>query len=137
MINNSNNNYQTRSNDKIVKDQIGRKYDLEDRTLKFSKQIIDLVKGLPKNTINFELSSQVIRSAGSVGANYREANEAFSKKDFCMRIKICRKEAKETAYWLELLKHNNSLEQISLVDRLIDEASQLVKIFSAIVTSST
>ena len=80
-----------------------KKYDLEDRTEKFAKDVIQFCRKLPKSTINFELISQVVRAAGSVGANYIEANEALSKKDFANRIKICRKEAKESRYWLKLI----------------------------------
>lgn len=109
-------------------------FDLEQRTLEFSKKVIDLIKILPKNTVNFEISSQVIRSAGSVGANYREANDALSKKDFLMRIKISRKEAKETKYWLELLGHNNDFGES--INYLRQESTELIKIFSAILNKS-
>jgi len=78
-------------------------YDLEERTYRFAKQVASFCRKLPKNIINIEYLKQVIRSSGSVGANYIEANEALSKKDFQMRIKICRKEAKESAYWLRLI----------------------------------
>ncbi len=62
-----------------------------------------LVKNLPKSLGNFEDAKQLVRASGSVGANYIEANESLSKKDFIHRIKICRKEAKESRYWLKLL----------------------------------
>ena len=75
-----------------------KKYDLEDRTLELGKEIIRLCKILPANTINFRLIDQSVRSGTSFGANYREANEAFTKKDFIYRMKICRKESKETYY---------------------------------------
>ncbi len=77
-------------------------YDLEDRTFVFAKNVRLYVSQLPKNSLNLEDGKQVIRSSGSIGANYIEANESLSKKDFVMRIKICRKEAKETCYWLRL-----------------------------------
>ncbi len=77
-----------------------KKYDLEDRTFNFAKSVRALVKKLTKTIGNIEDGKQVIRSSGSVGANYIEANESLSKKDFVMRIKICRKEAKESRYWL-------------------------------------
>ena len=108
-----------------------KKYDLEARTLKFAKECINLGKNLEKNIVNQELLGQFIRSAGSVGANYREANEASTKKDFYYRISLCRKEAKETCYWLELILHANVLLQQKL-DTLIDEARQLTRIFSSI-----
>ena len=77
------------------------------------------------------MGKQLIRSAGSVGANYIEADEALSKKDFVMRIKICRKEAKESRYWLELSEPNT--KHTELKAHLIDECTQLLKIFSAII----
>src|SRR3989304_7976108 len=82
-------------------------FDLENRTLEFAKKVIDLVKKLPRNIANLELSRQIIRSGGSVGANYREANDSLGKKDFIMRLRISRKEAKETLHWLELLVEAN------------------------------
>ncbi len=108
-----------------------KKFDLEERTLEFSKRVIDLVKQLPKNTVNFELSPQTIRSAGSIGANYREANDSLGQKDFLMRVRICRKEAKETKYWLELILYNNP-ELKNSINPLIQESSEFVKIFSSI-----
>ena len=77
-----------------------KQYDLEDRTYAFAKGVRAFVRRLPRSIANTEDSKQVVRSSGSVGANYIEANEALRKKDFVMRIKICRKEAKESAYWL-------------------------------------
>ena len=69
-----------------------KQYDLEERTLRFAKEVIEFTKNLPKTIANVEIIKQLIRSSGSVGANYIEANEALSKRDFLMRIKICRKE---------------------------------------------
>jgi len=77
-------------------------YDLEDRTRKFAINVRKFLKKLPKTVSNMENGKQVVRSSGSVGANYIEANEALSKKDFKMRIKISRKEAKESSYWLKI-----------------------------------
>src|SRR3990167_1552102 len=97
-------------------------YDLEERTFKFTKAVIHFVSMLQKTTTNIELIKQVVRSAGSVGANYIEANEALSKKDFSMRVKICRKEAKETQYWLRLIPVviENEKQRV-----LIQEATEL------------
>jgi len=81
-----------------------RQFDLEERTLNFSKDIIEFTDALQRTLANIEMMKQLIRSSGSVGANYIEANEALSKKDFAMRVKICRKEAKESRYWLNLLQ---------------------------------
>ncbi|MEI8349009.1 MAG: four helix bundle protein [Candidatus Omnitrophota bacterium] len=108
------------------------KFDLEGRTLIFAKNCIDLCKMLMCDTINRELISQLVRASGSVGANYREANEALTKKDFFHRIGICRKEAKESKYWLELLSHTNP-KLSNKIEVLADEALQLARIFSAIV----
>jgi len=111
-------------------------YDLEERTLNFAKEVRQFIKTLPKNNINAEDGKQVVRSSGSVGANYIEANEALSKKDFLMRLKICRKEAKESTYWLKLLKETNPLSYKSKIQNLIDESIELVKIFSSIIEKS-
>jgi four helix bundle protein len=88
----------------MTKGENSKQYDLEERTLRFAKEIIDFVGILPKTMANIEIMKQLIRSSGSVGANYIEANEALSKKDFAMRVKICRKEAKESRYWLKLIE---------------------------------
>jgi four helix bundle protein len=112
------------------------KYDLEERTFQFAKAVRLFVKTLPKTVANIEDGKQVVRSSGSVGANYREANEALSKKDFVMRIKISRKEAKESAYWLRLIHETNELENVNEALRLIQEAIELKKILSAILEKS-
>jgi len=106
------------------------KFDLEERTLKFAKQIIKFCQSLPENTINTKLIDQLIRSAGSIGANYREANDSLGKKDFVHRLRIARKESKETIFWLELISEANP--KTSNGD-LIDECSQLRNILSAII----
>ena len=107
-----------------------KQYDLEDRTLQFAKQVFVFVNKLPKTLTTIEISKQVVRSAGSVGANYIEANEAVSRKEFVLRIKICRKEAKETRYWLMLLECSEELQ--SAKEKLIQESTELMKIFGAI-----
>jgi len=85
-----------------------KRYDLEDRTLEFGKRIIRMCRTLPKNNINFRLIDQIMRSGCSIGANYREANETETKKDFLFRLKIARKEGKETIYWLNLIIEANA-----------------------------
>ena len=102
-------------------------YDLEDRTYIFAKNVRLYVYKLPKNIVSVEDTKQLVRSSGSVAANYIEANEALSKKDFVMRIKICRKEAKETILWLRLLEADV---------KLINECTELMKIFGAILEKS-
>ena len=79
-------------------------YDLEERTFQFAKDVRLFVKTLPKTIANIEDGKQLIKASGSVGANYIEANESLGKKDFSMRIKISRKESKESAYWLRLIQ---------------------------------
>jgi len=85
-------------------------YDLEERTFLFAKNVRSFVRKLPKTIADIEDGKQLINASGSVGANYIEANESFSKKDFVFRIKICRKEAKESRYWLRLVFIENSTE---------------------------
>lgn len=124
---------------KIINNQITitkHNFNLEERTLEFAKKVISLCKKLPYNTINHEVVGQLIRASGSVGANYREANDALSKKDFAYRIKICRKEAKESHYWLQLLKEANT-EFIEENEKLSNEAIELKKIFSSIADKSS
>jgi four helix bundle protein len=111
------------------------KYDLEERTLKFAQNCIDLCKIISKDTINSTLINQLIRASGSVGANYREANNSITKKEFFYRIAICRKEAKESKYWLELLLHANQKLSGEIIP-LIDEALQLARIFSSIANNN-
>lgn len=119
----------------MIKNQKSKKYDLEERTLKFAKNVLAFIKTIPKTMANMEITRQLVKSSGSVGANYIEANESLSKKDFVMRIKICRKESKESAYWLKLAEVN---DQVSEKERqsLIQEATELMKIFGSIVEKS-
>jgi four helix bundle protein len=114
-----------------------KRYDLEERTLNFATRIRIFVKKLPKSVGNIEDGKQLIRSSGSIGANYIEANEALSKKDFTMRIKICRKEAKETKYWLMLVDVNNNQGSEKERQELTKESTELMMIFSSIMRKST
>jgi four helix bundle protein len=118
---------------KIQETRYKKVFDLEERTLIFSRNLIKLLKKIQKEEINRELLNQVIRSGTSVGANYREANDALGEKDFYMRIKICRKESKETTYWLDLILFNNSNLSNEL-NVLKQESEELTKIFSAIIS---
>ena len=119
-----------------MNEPIKRTYDLEQRTLEFSKEIRDFVKVLPRTISNVEYASQLIRSSASVGANYIEANESLGKKDFLMRIKISRKEAKESMYWLELVETNASIPLGNRRKSSLQEASELMNIFGAILRKS-
>lgn len=108
-------------------------YNLEDRTYLFARECRFFIKTLPRTLNNTEDGKQLIRASGSVGANYIEANEKLGDKDFLMRVKIARKEAKEAQYWLRLLKDLNSAYQIK-AEVLIIEAVELRKILSSIIT---
>ncbi len=112
-----------------------KRYDLEERTLAFARMVNDYVNKLPKTISNLENGKQLVRSAGSAGANYIEANESLSKKDFLMRAKISRKEAKESRFWLELTNPIEAEQKNKAY--LITEATELIKIFSAIITKSS
>ncbi|MFH1305152.1 MAG: four helix bundle protein [Candidatus Omnitrophota bacterium] len=113
------------------------RYDLKGRTLKFAQRIMMYTKSMPKTTQNFEIIKQLIRSGGSVGANYIEANEALGKKDFLMRIKICKKESKESRYWLTLTEPDiKNKPIINERDLLIKESTELMKIFGSIIEKS-
>src|SRR6266536_2105541 len=105
-------------------------YDLEERTFEFAKASRAFVKKLPRTIGNIEDAKQFIRASGSIGANYIEANEAIGKKDFMMKIKTCRREAKESGYWLRLLDCDGQLEPARA--KLVAEAQELMKIFGAI-----
>jgi four helix bundle protein len=108
-----------------------KNYDLEDRTKQFSYKIIALCKKLPFNAVNKRLIDQLIRSGTSIGANYREANEADTKKDFRNKIRIARKEARETIYWLELISNGNA-NFSNDIRILLEESRQLIKILASI-----
>ncbi len=111
------------------------RFDLEDRTAKFSENIIDFSKKLPQDTITKPIISQLIRAATSIGANYCEADEANSKKDFINKIAIAKKEAKETKYWLRLVAH--TLPEFDLDAReLWKEAQELNLILAVIMRNS-
>ncbi|MDP1884055.1 MAG: four helix bundle protein [Candidatus Moranbacteria bacterium] len=108
-----------------------KNYDLESRTLEFSAEIIAFIKKLNKDIVNIPIINQIIRSATSIGANYREANGASSKKDFHNKIYICKKECKETKYWIELLAKANP-EEAEKCRELWKESQELTLIFSKI-----
>ena len=107
-------------------------YNLEDRTYQFAKNCRIYIKSLPRTISNLEDCKQLVRSSGSVGANYIEANEKLGDKDFAYRLKISRKEAKETKYWLKLLHDLNP--QFSMQSEvLLTEIEELRKILSTII----
>ncbi len=109
----------------------GRQYDLEERTASFGEAIIEFAKSIPKNEITLPLIGQVVRSATSVGANYCEADDASSKKEFRQKIGYCRKEARETKHWLRMIaKASPELREAALP--IWQEAKELHLIFAAI-----
>jgi four helix bundle protein len=120
----------------MTKTQNPKQYDLEDRTLDFAKEVRQFIKKIPKTISNIEDGKQLVRSSGSVGANYIEANESLSKKDFKMRVKISRKESKESRYWLRLIDVNSNIELDKERKKLIQEATELMKIFGSILENT-
>ncbi len=119
---------------KITNKQSG-KYDLEERTALFSEKIIELCKKAPKNDVTRPIIGQLVRSGTSMGANYCEANGASSKKDFKNKIFICKKESKETKYWLRILAKatDEGKEEYRI---LWQEAHELTLIFSKIASNT-
>jgi four helix bundle protein len=111
---------------------MSREFDPERRTAEFAKAVIRLCGTLPKSPVNDRLVGQVVGSAGSIGANYREANDSLGKKDLVQRLKIARREAKESLYWLELISEANSDKgfEIKLLQK---ENEELKNILSAII----
>jgi len=116
----------------MTEDEKPKQYDLEPRTEQFARSARSFIKKLKMTIANIEDSKQCVRSTGSVGANYIEANEALSKKDFLMRIKICRKEAKESRCWLRLIDTENDDRIEKERSELIGEATELMNIFGSI-----
>lgn len=112
------------------------RYDLEQRTFAFAQRVRQFLKQVPKHPANAIDGGQLVRASGSVGANYLEANDALGKKDFLMRIRISRKEAKESCYFLGLLDLEPKEELESERAFLIDEGQQLVRIFSSILSKA-
>lgn len=112
------------------------RFDLEGRTFRFAADVRRLIRRLPRTLCNREDARQLVRSSGSVGANYIEANESLSKKDFRFRVKIARKEAKESRFWLRLLDLRGIAELEQERGQLIGESTELMNIFGAILRNS-
>jgi four helix bundle protein len=116
-------------------EQFSNKYNLEERTAVFGENIISFCKSIKQDTINKPIINQLIRSGTSIGANYCEANNASSKKDFRNKIFICKKEAQETKYWLRMIANCN--EEIKEASRKHwQETHELTMIFQKIISSS-
>src|SRR3989344_4111700 len=109
-------------------------YDLEERTAKFGEAVIDFAKTIKQNPVNSPLINQIVRSATSIGANYCEANNASSKKDFKNKIFICKKESSETKHWLRMIARANQ-DKKDKCKLLWKEANELTMIFSKIIIS--
>lgn len=107
------------------------------RLLRFAEKCQELTSGLPRNISNIEYSKQLIRSSGSIGANYIEAIEGFSRKEFVHRLKICRKETKESVHWLVLIQSSNSESKINKdCEALIAEGRELIRIFASSISTA-
>ena len=117
-------------------EESSKRYDLDERTLRFARDVRAFIKTLPRTVANDEDTRQLVRASGSVGANYIEANDSLSKKDFVMHIKISRKEAKESRYWLRLLDTAGKESSEETRGSLVREATELMNIFGAIVRKS-
>ncbi len=113
----------------------GTKYDLEERTAKFGEAIILFTQSIPKTPSTVPLISQLVRSGTSIGANYCEADDAESRKDFIHKIGIAKKEARETKHWLRMISvaHLQCREKAKI---LLQEAKELHLIFNAITIST-
>ena len=112
----------------------GNKREIHDRIHKFVLLVLQLVKKIPRTTENLVLVKQLVRSATSIGANSLEADGSESKKEFIHRFSIAKREAKETLYWLQLIKETNV--QLADVEVLEDEATQLIRIISKIIINT-
>lgn len=108
---------------------------MEERTKKFSLDVIKFLESLPKNYLGEVMGRQLLRSATSVGANYREANRGESRADFVHKISLAGKEAGETLYWLELLQETG-LGASTKCQELLREADELVAIFTSVSKST-
>lgn len=108
------------------------KYELQTRTKKFHIAVINYCSFFPRNAAGFETAKQLIRSAGSVGANYRAACRGKSKADFIYKIQIVLEESDESLYWLEVTRDAKLIpDKVDQLDSLIKEANELVSIFNA------
>jgi len=120
----------------MLKTQSSKHYDLEDRSFNFAKRCADFIRKAPRTLTNIEYCKQLARASRSQAANYIEANESLSKKDFAHRIKISRKESKESRLWLRLIEVGNNNDLQREQESLIVEALELTKIYGSIVEKS-
>ena len=126
----------TKKENKIEEPE-GKYFDLEERTFKFAKDVLAFMKTVKPTIANREFNKQLVRSSSSVGANYIEASNYLGKKDFTHKIGICRKEAKESNYWLRLIEIDKEDKQIvDMNQKLQKEAFELMLIFGSIFRNS-
>jgi len=121
------------TNAKLHKSQ----HDLEKRAFQFAKSVRLFARKLNLSISNIEDAERLLRSSGSMGANYMVASHSSSKRDFLSRVRICRRDAKESAYWLKLIGEVNGKEVKMESTKLYQEAVQLTKLFSSITERST
>lgn len=120
-----------------MEEEVNKIYDLEERTFQFALKVRFFIKKLPRNINNIEDGKQLVRSSGSVGANYIEANDSLGEKDKLMKVRICRKEGKESKFWLRLLDTENNEILESERIKLIQESHELMLIFGSILKNLT
>lgn len=111
-------------------------FDIKERTFEFGVRIVRLVDTLPRTVAGIEVGRQLVKSGTSVGANVEEADRAESKRDFTHKVRIARKEARETRYWLRIVRATGLSKDPQEVDSLAQESDELVRILSAIIKSA-
>jgi len=117
----------------VTNTQIIKEYDLEERTARFGENVIGHCKSLPSNIITSPLINQLVKAATSVGANYCEADDAESKKDFKHKIGICKKEARESKHFIRMLVMAINDRELEIkAKKLWIEAKELNLIFNSI-----
>lgn len=110
--------------------------DLKHRILRFVLQVLNLIKKLPDNRVNRIFIDQIVRSSSSIGSNYEEADGTPTKKDFIYKMGVVKKEAKETKYWLKLIRLTNGQNFWKEIDEIGQENEELIKIFAKIVINA-
>jgi four helix bundle protein len=108
-----------------------KKYDLEDRLLRYSSRIIAIVEQIPKSRTGSHISHQLLRSGTSPYSNHGEAQAAESSNDFIHKLRICLKELRETQRWLKLIQHTKIINRCGLLDKLLTETDEIIRIFVA------
>jgi len=111
------------------------KYDIRERSFKFGIRVCNLTNELPKTPFGFEIGKQLVRSGTSIGANIEEAQSAVSKLDFINKLSISLKEARETKYWLRIIKETK-INKLLNTDSLLDEIEEIIKILVTIIKNT-